>query len=183
MRSCVLPPIASSSLSQHHASNASGPSTSAPIAPAPWSRGLRPRTSLHHGLHSRRHNPQVAAITSVVPTARGGGFVPGLGPTPGNVTEHTQDGLFSDQLVFSKFTWPAVLGGQDIYIWGERRAAAQTPHCLPLNAACPLTVMRAECLQVASTIGPKASSSTRLTQKQTPLSSCRSSPARTRWED
>ncbi|GLC57318.1 hypothetical protein PLESTB_001211200 [Pleodorina starrii] len=40
-------------------------------------------------------------------------------PAPGNVTKHTDDGLFQGQIVFSKFTWPAVLGGEDVYIWGS----------------------------------------------------------------
>ena len=113
----------------------SGPSTSAPLAPAPWSRSSRAHSGLHRHAHLGRQPLRqlvqpVAAITQSVPagsTARGeGGFVPGIGPAPGNVTEHAQDGLFDDQLVFSKFTWPAVLGGQDIYIWGERRKPQTT---------------------------------------------------------
>ncbi|KAG2492426.1 hypothetical protein HYH03_009369 [Edaphochlamys debaryana] len=38
---------------------------------------------------------------------------------PGNVTKLTDDGLFQGQTVFSKFTWPAVLGGDEVYIWGS----------------------------------------------------------------
>lgn len=37
---------------------------------------------------------------------------------PGNVTKLTDDGLFRDQVVYSKFSWPAVLGGDEVYIWG-----------------------------------------------------------------
>lgn len=38
---------------------------------------------------------------------------------PGNVTKLTDDGLFRDQVVYSKFSWPAVLGGDEVYIWGS----------------------------------------------------------------
>ncbi len=37
---------------------------------------------------------------------------------PGNVTKLTDEGLFRDQVVYSKFSWPAVLGGDEVYIWG-----------------------------------------------------------------
>ncbi|EFJ40325.1 hypothetical protein VOLCADRAFT_119992 [Volvox carteri f. nagariensis] len=43
---------------------------------------------------------------------------PGLS-TPGNVTKLTDDGLFQGQIVWTKFTWPAVLGGEEVYIWGS----------------------------------------------------------------
>lgn len=44
--------------------------------------------------------------------------IPGLS-APGNVTKLTDDGVFQGQIVWSKFTWPAVLGGEEVYIWGE----------------------------------------------------------------
>lgn len=43
---------------------------------------------------------------------------------PGNVTQHSTDSLFQDQVVFSKFSWPAVLGGDEVFIWGEQRAGS-----------------------------------------------------------
>ena len=44
-------------------------------------------------------------------------------PAPGNVTKLEDEGLFKGQVVYSKFTWPVVLGGEEVYIWGEQGGA------------------------------------------------------------
>ncbi|GFR50917.1 hypothetical protein Agub_g13235 [Astrephomene gubernaculifera] len=59
-----------------------------------------------------------AIALTVQDTVRQFQSFPGLS-APGNVTKLTDDGVFQGQTVFSKFTWPAVLGGEEVYIWGS----------------------------------------------------------------
>ncbi|KAG2447799.1 hypothetical protein HYH02_007256 [Chlamydomonas schloesseri] len=83
-----------------------------------WAHGRCHRAPVRHRPASRCGASPVVAVT-IQDTVRH--FLPfqNGSPAPGNVTKLEDEGLFKGQVVYSKFTWPAVLGGDEVYIWGS----------------------------------------------------------------
>lgn len=105
----VAPPPPASRLSSREASRAL-PAGSCPSKPR---------------LSSRRQRGGLCAATLEAPTRTA---TSGPSPTPRSIANQHLDASLVDQVVYAKFSWPSVLKGSEVYIWG-----ASSRRCRPLG--------------------------------------------------